>query len=211
MDVSRRYIISVLLLCSVVVACEASFGSEKNTPATHRERLFRLSGFIMHDVAAKGLSSEPAAITLQLEKTKQGEFFRHSIIQSLIAKNISVYERQTSADTTLELSVRESSVVYGEVFSESLFGSRKVERKINLKFDVSLSSVTQGNIFWSQTVSHSLVDTVFFSDVAKLHDSAIPLSTYSQPELSFLESIIEPAIVTVAAGVAIYLFFTIRS
>ncbi len=199
-----RNIAAVLFFVSVC------FAVERQPQPTNREIFFRLCDSAVTEIASNGLM-QFQSVALQTGRDVISSFFHQRFIQGLVLKNIPVFVKTDSTMTTLELTVRESSVFYGEVFNESFFGERRTERKIKLSILATLISNNDGKVITVIQVSRMFVDTVAYSTIDQLNDSAPPMSGYVKPELSFFDSIIEPAIVTVASGVAIYLFFTIRS
>ncbi|MDD8016796.1 MAG: hypothetical protein PHP42_00335 [Bacteroidota bacterium] len=200
--------LNIILMVIFSLAC---FAGEKEGSATEREILFQLSDSLTQEVISVGSIGAATSLQLKLAEHPETIIFRSAILQALFAKKILVFEKQSTTDTTLELTIRASSVFYGAIFSESLFGARKVERIATVKCNAVISSSSTGKIIWAGLVTKSTIDTVGYSSVDQLHSDSFPLTSYTKPALSFFDSLLEPAIVTIASGVAIYLFFTIRS
>ncbi len=198
------------IIVNMVVCLSFCSASDQDKPDSHREIFFQLCDTGMEKIIAEGL---PPHSSIAL-KTGQDTFtvtFRPQFIHGLVSRNVQVFENSSAADTVLEINVRGSSVVYGEVFTRSFFGTRKTQRTVSLNFGAFLISRSDGKVMWSRQFSESVIDTVNYSEADRLNESAPPLTSYKKAELSFFDSILEPAIVTIASGVAIYLFFTIRS
>jgi hypothetical protein len=68
-----------------------------------------------------------------------------------------------------------------------------------------------GKILWAKSKGASLVDTVYVDDIPNLQVSSERIAKGVMPQRSAMEKFIEPFIIVGAAGVAVYLFFTIRS
>jgi hypothetical protein len=201
---SMRNITIVLLLFSIC------FASEHERPKTNREMLFRLCDSAMSEIVSSNtLGSMP--VNLDTGNDTISSYYREQFIQSLVSRNIPVFLRNDSTKTTLKLSVQESSVFFSEVFTESFLGERRTERKIQITIFASLVSNSDKRVISVYEASKNFVDTVAYSIVDQINVHAPPVSSYVKPELTFFDSIVEPAIVTIASGVAIYLFFTIRS
>ncbi len=186
------------------------FASEHEPSKNNREIFFRLCDSAMVEIVSAGINQQ-MPVTLQTGNDIISSYFHHRFIQGLSLRNIPTYLKTDSAMTTLELTVRESSVFYGEVFTESFFGERKTERKLTLSLNATFISNSNGKVISAVQVSKTFTDTVAYSAVEQFNEQAPPLSGYVRPALTFFDSILEPAIVTIASGVAIYLFFTIRS
>jgi hypothetical protein len=152
-----------------------------------------------------------SAMTVKVGDDSVSTFFRPSFIRQLSERGHQLFLKSDSTTTTLELNVQESSVFYGEIFTESLFGPRLTERSVTLSVIGTVSSNGDGKILRSRTYSLTVKDTVRYSAIDQLTSSSIPYTRISSPELSFFDAFLEPAIVTISSGIVIYLFFTIRS
>ena len=204
MAASLRNIAIGLLLTSIC------FASEHEQPKTNREIFFRLCDSAMDEIVSSyGIVSMP--VYVKTGNDTISSYFREQIIQSLASRNVAVFLRGDSTATTLELNVQESSVFYSEVFTESFFGERKTERNVGLVINVTQISNPGFKVISVHEVIKNFTDTVAYSIVDQVNAPAPPVSKYVKPELTFFDSIVEPAIVTIASGVAMYLFFTIRS
>lgn len=197
------------------MACSLLFSMNsfalQNSPNSHREIIFTVTDSLVRAIAADYALVPAAVITLTMNDQPQNNYLRQQFIHSFIAQKLTITFVQNSADTILECNVRELSLQFGDVFSESFFGERKTERRITVSIDVTMRSTFTGKIFYSKNISKLNIDTVMYSMVNQLHDNSIPFTQYKEPQLSFFDSILEPAIITIASGIVVYLFFTIRS
>ncbi len=197
----RRNILLLFVFSSI---CSAS-----DPVRSDREILIQLCDSVMSKISVD--VKEIASITLSVGKDTATSFFQPYIVQGLVSRNIPIYIGKDSTTTTLELNVQESSVLYGDVFTQSIFGERKCERTSSLTLIGSGTSNCDGKISFSHRYSITHKDTIAFSMIEQLTASAFPITRFTRPQLSFFDSVVEPAIVTVASGIIIYLFFTIRS
>ena len=193
-----------------VIFVSLGFASQQEPPKTNREIFYRLCDSAMDTMATDALNYR-SAIFLKASNDMYSSVLRLQFIQGLSERRVLLFLQPDSTTMTLELSVRESSVLYGEVFSESFLGERKSERTIVLTLFAVFVSHVDGKVIETKQISMINKDTVAFSSINELNDNSFPFSRYKVPEVSFFDSIVEPAIVTIASGVAIYLFFTIRS
>ena len=194
------------ILLTVIVA---SLCSAADPVRTDREVLLQQCDSVMSMIGSE--IRTVSAISVVLGSDTVTAFFRPNILQGLAATSVPVQFQSDPTGTTLELHVQESSVLYGEIFTESFFGTRKCERRVKVAVSTSLFSPEKQKVLSSKTVSSTSVDTVDFASVDQLHSSSIPMTRFTPPALTFFDSFLEPAIVTVASGIVIYLFFTIRS
>lgn len=198
-----RYIACLVILCSLSTA------GEHGRSETHREIFFRLSDSVMTAVSKEIVPIRSVAVLA--ERDTFGMYFHPLFREGLMRNSVPLFVKTDSAETTLELTVRESSVFYSEPFSESLFGSSKNVRRNTLLVTGTLISASDGKALWTKDFSYSCSDTVFTSDMRHIENGTPPLTSLVRPERSLFDSLIEPAIITIASGVVIYLFFTIRS
>ncbi|MFA6456743.1 MAG: hypothetical protein WCW40_07975 [Bacteroidota bacterium] len=201
---------SVQNIVVVLLFLSHCFAGEKETPITNREVFFRLCDSTMSGLATEAFVKS-RSVYLTAGHDTITNYFQNQFLQNLASRNIDVFVRVESTETTLALNVREASVIYGDAFTESFLGSRKTERKVTLSVSGVVITNNDGKVAWSGSITKTYSDTVLYAAIEQLNAGNPPVTAYSIPELSFFDSILEPAIVTIASGVAIYLFFTIRS
>jgi hypothetical protein len=150
-----------------------------------------------------------SSVKLVMNENPQNKYFHQAIVSSLLKHNIVRYGLNASTDTTLEINIRKLSVHFGDVFSNSFFGPKLVERTVVISLQATYRTAEK---YYSLPILPSTsVDTVSYAAVKSSDVMGVPLTSYSSPSVSWFDSFLEPVIVTVAAGVAVYLFFTIRS
>jgi hypothetical protein len=205
MVLRRQNILTMVVLCSI------GFAADTVIPVSHRSILHRLAQGTIAAAGENGLSLPDDALIVIIEKSPLNDAIRSAVSRSFSDKNITLYFSSDSADTLLTFSLDEATLVYGTPFSSSFLGSKKVERTITVKADIALMTKAAQKVLFSSEVTRSVTDTVMLSDVGLLNDPTVPFTAVVLPANSFFDSIIEPAIITIASAVAVYLFFTIRS
>jgi hypothetical protein len=103
--------------------------------------------------------------------------------------------------------IDQASVTYDEPFKDGFFGSFYIQRN----FVLSGSIVYTDSKILHKSFNYTYADTVDYSKLSTYENQAYPFTTGVKPAEPFFSSIYEPAIVVGAAGVAVYLFFTVRS
>ena len=199
-------IISVLLIVGTIC-----FATDTKIPSSHRSILQRLAHSAISMAVEENVSHSFTAVSFSMDTTGLHSVVRNDVINALLSKNILVYTNVSSADTIVGCLAQDPFLSYGEVFTESWFGARKVERTISLTMQITISSLSSNAILYSKKFIVSNTDTVLYSDIQNLEDPSLPVRSLSLPQLSLFDSFLEPMIITVASAVAIYLFFTIRS
>ncbi|MEW5799633.1 MAG: hypothetical protein AB1728_11575 [Bacteroidota bacterium] len=201
----------VQFISVLIVVGSICFATDTKVPSSHRSILQRLAHSALIMAVEENQSSSFTAVSFLTDTTGVQSVVRNDLINALTSRRISVHTNVLSADTLIQCSVQDPSLLYGTVFTESLFGARKVERTLSLTLQIIFSSQSNGAVFYSNKFSMSHTDTVLYSEIQNLDDESLHLKTLSQPQPSLFDSFLEPVIVTVASAVAIYLFFTIRS
>jgi hypothetical protein len=108
---------------------------------------------------------------------------------------------------TINYSIDNAYVKYGEMERNGLLGSFVMPRKIDLSGSYSIS---EGTII-SERFDFTYTDTVSIDDVKVIENPSFPFTQAEVPSEPFFSSLFEPAIAIGSAALAIILFFTIRS
>jgi hypothetical protein len=154
---------------------------------------------------------DTTVVSLNIESGEANRFFTPTLVQAFRRHFASLYTRRSVSTIEISASIGKVSVLYGEAFSDGLFSGRKCMRTIDLEVQVAATKNDDGKVLWAGTTKASHADTVYVSDIRELQKSSQWLSNGVLPAPSALERFIEPIIIGGAAGVAVYLFFTIRS
>ncbi|MHB1051082.1 MAG: hypothetical protein ACYC09_13470 [Bacteroidota bacterium] len=190
--------------------CSIGFAADTVLPRSHRGILHRLTQETIVAAMENGLSL-PDALVVTIQHSPLNDAVRSAIPRPFLEKKIDVYFSPDSADTILMFSLDEAALTYGTPFSTSFLGSKKVERTISVQADITLLTKSAQKILFSSEFTRSVTDTVMLSEINLLDDPSVPFTAVVLPATSFFDSIVEPAIITIASAVAVYLFFTIRS
>jgi hypothetical protein len=154
---------------------------------------------------------DTAAVSLIVESGETNRFFTPTFIQVLRQRFSTLYTRRGASSIEISASVDKVNVAYGEAYSEGLFSGRKCSRTIDVRLQLSVTRNEDGRILWAGREAASRTDTVYVADIRDLEKGSQPVASGVAPAPSLLERFFEPVIIVGAAGVAVYLFFTIRS
>ncbi len=111
----------------------------------------------------------------------------------------------------LTLNGVELKVRYDEPFHERLFGESKSQRVVTVTVPFTLSERQTGKVLRSETIEHVFADTVATGEISQLEQQHIPSTVAPLPDRSFFDKLLEPLLIIGSTGVAIFLFFHIRS
>lgn len=198
----HKIILSAVSLCSI-------FDFGYSSSISEREVVRSISDSVVNTMIDEAGIVPASSVFFQYEQGTSQPVFYNSITRTLLSRGISIVQQKSLSDTSFVITMAQASIHYGDTFSESFLGSEYVCRTVTVSYEGVLS--TAAKVLWSGINSISCTDTVQYSEIKDLHSDDIPLSSYTLPPMSVFNSIFEPLLVSIASGVAIYLFFTIRS
>ncbi len=177
------------------------------------------NGDILYQVCQEAVASsisdahipDTSTIVLKIEDGEINRFFAQPIAESFRQRFPSIFTRKTASGVEISVSVGGVSVVYGQSFSDGFFSARRSERRVDMALRMTAIRFEDGKILWAKSKSASFVDTVYVDDIPDIQFSSERIAKGVMPQRSMMEKFIEPFIIVGAAGVAVYLFFTIRS
>jgi hypothetical protein len=108
---------------------------------------------------------------------------------------------------TINYSIDNANVKYGDMERNGLLGDFVMQRKIDLSGSYSISKET----VISERFDYAYIDTVSVDDAKSLENPSFPFTQAEIPSEPFFSSLLEPAIAIGSAALAVILFFTIRS
>lgn len=150
---------------------------------------------------------------VRIENNEIPWIIRNSVFETLKRMKYNVIVAspdQEGRGPVLEIGLAEAGVSYGRAFRGSFFGKQQTQRRIRTTISANLRSANN-EVLFAGNLSRVFIDTVRTGVIAELETAGIPFTHGKAPEEGFFDTILEPAIIIGAAGVAIYLFFTVRS
>lgn len=149
-------------------------------------------------------SNESFAIKLNL--LEDFKIFENKIISSLNInrKNFIFNEK---AEKSFNYQIEKSSVHYGEIIRDGIFGKYFLSRTLTMKGSFNYL----GEINFTREFSFVYLDTIKYNSINEIENSSIPITQGKVPAEPFFTNIWEPVILLSSAGVAVYLFFSVRS
>ncbi|MBI5214251.1 MAG: hypothetical protein HY960_00700 [Ignavibacteriae bacterium] len=117
------------------------------------------------------------------------------------------------SQTAVELQIisPDLKVKYDDSFRSGFLGETKARRTISLSFPFLIKESQTNKVLASSTLPYSYSDTVSVSMIPMLEQEGIPSTHAPLPEGSFFDKLLEPFIIIGATGIAVYLFFHVRS
>ena len=109
--------------------------------------------------------------------------------------------------STIKYVIEDTRVSYGEVFRKNLFGDYFVQREVKLKGNFIIS----GEEMITKDFSFNYADTIKYNSIDEVETGGLPITKGKIPPEPLFQSLVEPAVIVITAGLAVYLFFTVRS
>ena len=203
----------VVVISLALVLCGGSgplLGSE-NEARSNEAVLLQLCRDVVERFNDELRLPDTTRIVLQAGSGEANLFFAPSLLEAFRSRFPAVYTRGDAAGVTVNAAVQEFRVSYGETFSDGMFSAEKSERRITETWRLSAVRNSDGKLLWAGAKDAISLDTVAVAEIQHLEQSSAHLTAGIGPQRSAYEKIIEPFIIVAAAGVAVYLFFTIRS
>ncbi len=201
------YVAFIVLLISGMPEILRSEG----IPRSNEEIMIGLSREAADELITDWKIPDTTSIALIMENGEVNRFFSPPLLECFRQRFAALYARSGAASVDILGSVAGVGVTYGEPFSDGFFSARKSQRTVDVALRFSATRNADGKILWAGTEKRSFSDTVYVNEISKLQESSKHIATGPLPESSALERFIEPLIIAGAAGIAVYLFFTIRS
>jgi hypothetical protein len=139
--------------------------------------------------------------------------------QSLIAKLKSLgYKSVFIGDSgsaiakyLIEVADVEYHVNYDSMFTDGFLGAKKVHRNIFARLAVIVQNKISGEVLFNDILKNHFIDTVAIDDITLLELSSAKSTQGKIPNDNFISRYLEPFIIIGATGVAVFLFFHVRT
>jgi hypothetical protein len=178
---------------------------------TNRELLFELCGEATSAVIDSSKTPSDTAVCMIAEPDTLTQIFFQTLVESFHRHFRSVVLKECDSLESLTVSVVRANVWYGDSFTLGMFGARRCRRTVEVGVQGTAVDPLTRKVRWAGTVSRSVQDTILVDDISSVEPSAGLIGKGSPPGRSFLDALVEPFVIIAATGVAVYLFFTIRS
>jgi hypothetical protein len=101
--------------------------------------------------------------------------------------------------------------LYKKIFDEDIIGTKKVEREITVKYDLTLEDKKNLYEVFRNKFSNRNKDSFNLDEQSLIEDRNYDFSRSAIPEENTVNHLLYPALIIMSTAAAIILFFTIRS
>ena len=169
---------------------------------------------LVHSLAKQSGITQGGSIVVSIVHPDENSLVKQAVTSSLQQNGYTVYDdsaKATAINYNLNVNDAELMVSYGETYHETILGESRTSRTLSVNLPYTLTEKQTGKVIRSETMNFLTTDTVS-TDMIPLLEHQQPAGTKSVlPARSFLDRLVEPLVIIAATGVAIYLFFHVRS
>jgi hypothetical protein len=202
---------TAVLIASLAAGTLSELRADDSTAKSNADVMSDLCRQAVESFCADAKIPDTTVVSLNVESGEANRFFTPTFVQTFRQHFASLYTRRSISTIEISASVGKVGVLYGEAFADGFFSGRKCRRTIDFEVRLIVTKNDEGKVLWAGTTKASYADTVYVAEIRELQHSSQWISTGVLPSPSLLERVFEPIIIVGAAGVAVYLFFTIRS
>lgn len=138
-------------------------------------------------------------------------FYLPSILRALNDQHLSVFTDHGECDTVVTISNYRGRIEYPSVVSSDLLSEKYIERTISFSSDAVVTRKSDHALLLSIQLHASVTDTIPASSVEQKEAGLPSVMIIGAADASHWSDFFAPVILIAASGLAIYLFFTIRS
>jgi len=200
---------AAILVCLVVVTAAAQTSDQGARP--NREMFDAACRQGADSLLRLGGASCRPSVQLRFTDGERTAHFRGVLVDAVAAASGAVYTDGTLADTIVTFGVEHVTVSYGDAFRDGWFGEKRTQRTATVTVRLEVQLRSNAKLLSTGTVRSVIADTIDVDELARLAASSRHIASGEPPGGSLWEKILEPALITVSSGIAIYLFFTVRS
>ncbi len=188
--------------------------TDQNAPVTNLQVMQSLVGEITGEILERSGIGGRDTIGLSMYLSADSWITEHAIESRLRAAGNSVVVQPASrpqAPYQLTVDAAELHVRYDDAFRRGIFGTRMVRRTVSVGLSARCVRASTGEVMFGGPVDRMRADTVSIDDISTLELAGAAATHGEVPEGGLLDRFIEPFVIIGTTGVAVYLFFHLRS
>jgi hypothetical protein len=209
-------------LFGLLFACASSFSAELLfSQATERSDNFEILQTLC-DKIAKRITEEcapagdiPIFLTPIEDQASMAALLRGRIVARSLEKGRIVYSHDSSSNAANYLQIESPVLKYGVEYSPVragwLFRKSTARRYAAIEVDVELIEKPAGRVWLHDLFKAEFADTIRASEINELENPRLPFTIGNQRQKSTWSQMMEPLLLVVGTGVAIYALYALRS
>ena len=181
---------------------------------TNLEIVQTLIGRMTQSVVQKCQLSTPETIEIKYPQMTDVWIVKEAVTSTLNDMGYTIFIMNDSSKHRkyqFDIGNYESNVQYDSMFRESIFWEKKIKRTISVRLTIQATNNKTGEVLLSKSLNEHSSDTLALDEISK-YELASSKSTQGEiPAENMLDRFIEPFVIIGATGVAVFLFFHIRT
>ncbi|OLD71636.1 MAG: hypothetical protein AUI33_07685 [Ignavibacteria bacterium 13_1_40CM_2_61_4] len=204
------------LICLSLGLVHAAMAGETDPPpaGTNLEIMQSLIGRITRDVIGHSRIPSGDTVLFRIRSSPDSWIVQNATLAELRAAGYTVLLPSDSGGHTgsaMHIHSAELRVRYDDMYHDGFLGARKVRRTVSVAVACDVIDQASHEVLYSGAPAVESADTVRVDEIPNL-ELASARSTHAElPPETFPDRVLEPLVIIGATGVAVYLFFHVRS
>ncbi len=213
----RRYlpVVAALILSAAVShALPAGEDRKERSGDTNLQIIQKILGNLAEQILSEASVAPDAMIGLRIRQSAESWVTEHVLSERIAANGYKVKyagDSENVAPFIFAVGDAGAKVNYSNPHRLGLFGRTCATRSIVVHFQAQIYNSQTGNILSGKLLTGDYRDTVFVDDIPLFENANVPMTKADLPDESFIDRFIEPFVIVGTVGVAVFLFFHIRS
>ena len=185
------------------------------TPRTNIEVMQTLIARIILKVTEESKMKSPDSVEIIFSKNSDDDWIaKQAILTELKTLGYVVYYASDSSSISnnmIEINNADYHVNYDSMYNDGFWGKKKVRRTILTELAIQTINKKSGEVLFNGIIRDSQIDTVAVDDIHSIELSATKSTQGNIPPDNFLSRYVEPFVIIGATGLAVFLFFHVRT
>jgi hypothetical protein len=178
-------------------------------PVTNLAVMQELAASIGRQLAGRIGGQDTVTVSMAAAPEATAWVIQGPVRQALMARPAALVVR--GAQYGVDCAVAALSVRYENSRRTWLFGTREVDRIVEVSLDCTVTDARAGGVLLAETIARSRRDTIDVSAIPALEEQGVSFTRGALPPEGFFSWAAEPLIMIGAIAVSVYLLFHVRS
>ncbi|MEO8168792.1 MAG: hypothetical protein ABI623_11125 [bacterium] len=202
--------IPVIYFFGLFVVTARVFSQDAKEIPTNFEVIRSLAKQIAIDALRQSKIESPGSIDLSVYPKETAWYVEGSVGEGFQSLGFNL-RKDTAATIAATFGLSDARIEYSNVRKDGFFGSKLVDRLVEVQLTGKFTDKLNGNIVWSSDNKQSAIDTIVLSEINRIENPNIAITRGNLPREGFFSNFAEPLILLGAIAVAVFLLFSVRS
>jgi hypothetical protein len=215
MFTSGAVFLLVALLCTIPAsASDQAENTPVSGPKTNLLIMQEITGDIVREVLIKTGITKNDTVVVDLIQSPDAWITQTGVLSALKSVGCAVYLKgAATASGNFQIGITQArmQVNYDDLTRSGFLGQQHVRRTVSGAVSFQVIKTSTGEVLFGGLLNRSVPDTVAVDRIPDLESSAAASTHAPLPDENFLDRFVEPFVIIGATGLAVYLFFHVRS